>query len=93
MLPEDDDTRHDHEAEGVRNTVLLGDACGNDRPVSESTMETGGATTLRRRNENHNENKRSDSDALRENGATKVRFWMTGLTNEEYDSEERKRPK
>ena len=47
--------------------MIQGTVDGNDGPVSEPTMKSGDVTALRRRNENHPEDTRSNSDNVCEN--------------------------
>ena len=61
------DARHHPQAESILDSGVFRDACRNDRAISEPSMESGSVTVFRRRVENHAENTRSDSSALREN--------------------------
>ena len=63
-LLRDDDTKRNHEAEGIWKSGLFRDARGTDRPVGEPTMESSSVTALRSRNKNHPEDTHSDSDTL-----------------------------
>ena len=73
---------------------VIRDAGGNDRAVSEPSMESSGVEVLRRGNEDCPENTRSHGSTLRKKRiTTEVACCMMGLTRGEYDSEERKRSK
>ena len=57
-------------------------------------MESGSVTILRRRNENHAEDTRTDSNTLCENRVTtEVRLVHDWTDSREYDLEEKKRSK
>ena len=69
-LSGDDDARHHPETEGIRNSGIVCKARGDDGAVGEPSMESSSVTILRRRNENHAEDTRSDSNTQCENGVT-----------------------
>ena len=67
-LLRDDDARHHPETEGIRDFGIFRNARRNNRAVGEPSVES--VTILRRRDENHAKDTRSDSNTLRKNRAT-----------------------
>ena len=85
---------HHPETEGIRDFGIVRNARRNDRAVGEPSMESGSVTILRRGDENHAKDTRSDSNTLRENRATtEVRLVYDWTDSREKDLEERKRSK